>query len=484
MSGRRLGVVGAGVAGLAAAVELTRIAAAEAAGLELAVFESEAEPGGKVKAATFAGTQVELGADSVLARGPQTLQALERLDLMAEVRRPATTSASIWNGRRLLAIPQPSVLGIPLHPWRLDVVRAVGPLGAARAGLEPWLERQRPQPDGSVAEFLEPRLGRRLVARLVDPLLGAVYAGPARGLSTGAVAPQLLAAASGPSGLLRGLRRSRAAAAPAGPALGFLSFAGGLKQLVEALGRALPAGALRLSDGVRGLEPGPSGGVRLRTGTAPRDFDGVILALPVPEAARLLAPLAEGLGELLRRLDYASVATVTLAYREDALTRELRGSGFLVADGARRLVTACTYLDRKWPELRRPGLTLLRASVGRAGDESALALDDTSLVTSVHLELRRILGLTQVPIEVRIQRWHGALPQYRAGHLGWREAVAEACGQLPAPVLLCGAAFGGVGVAACLESGAAAARALWERTQKAAAGLDRPEGGGVERIGS
>jgi protoporphyrinogen/coproporphyrinogen III oxidase len=463
---RRLAVVGAGVSGLAAAGELVRLAEKSATPISLSVFEAADRAGGKVLTIEFVGADVDLGSESLLARDPVVEETIAKLGLSSSLIRPATTSASIWNGRRMIAIPKDSVLGVPLYPWRVDVVRALGPIGAARASLEPWLRHPKPSPDGPLGEFLRRRVGRTVLARLVDPLLGGVYAGPARDLSTGAVAPQLLAAAEEGGSLLQGLRHVRRPVASAPGPTPFVSFDGGLAKLVGGLLDALPRDAVRVASSVVAIEtPGPD---RIRVesqGRSKADFDGVVLALPAPAAAALLSPISDRIGALLRHLEYASVATVTLAYPDAAFGRPLLGSGFLVAPRPRRTVTACTFMDRKWPGLRQPGLTILRISVGSFGDEWALALDDATLVTSIHRELRTILGLSQLPVGARVQRWHGSLPQYRTGHLAWRSQVATAAAALPAPIELTGAAFGGIGIAACLREGATSARTLWERLQ-------------------
>lgn len=461
-------MIGAGVSGLAAGAELGRLARRDSVDLTLAVFEAGERPGGKLLTADFAGTRVDLGAESLLARGPDTEAVIGQLGLGASLIRPATTSASIWNGRRLVPIPRDTVLGVPLYPWRADVVRAVGVLGAARAALEPVLRRGEPQLDGALGDFVGRRVGNRVFGRLVDPLLGGVYAGPANGLSTGAVAPQLLAAAEKGGSLLQGLRRwSRANPNPAGTTP-FVSFPGGLERLVEGLVAAIPHRTLHLGQPVGAIKAVEGGRFRLQVQGAPSsDFDGLVLALSAPAAAVLLSPMASDLGQLLRELEYSSVATITLAYPDQGLSRQLMGSGFLVVRRPRRLITACTFMDRKWPQLRQPGLTILRVSVGSFGDEWALALDDTTLVTSVHRELRTMLGIGKLPIDARVERWHGALPQYRSGHLGWRARVAQSATTLAAPLELTGAAFGGIGVAACIREGTTSAQSLWSRLSPA-----------------
>ncbi len=458
----RLAVVGAGVTGLAAALELLRLGGEGGQPVDLTVVEAERRAGGKVLGARFAGREVDLGAESLLVRDGSQERRLSALGLDPLEVRPATTSAAIWDGRRMLRLPAETVLGVPLHPLRGDVVHALGALGALRAAAEPLLPHRGAEPDGPLGRALALRLGKAVVARLVDPLLGGIYAGPAAKLSVGAVAPQLLGGLQARRSLLSELRDQAAQRGPTGPSAHFVSFVGGLSPLVASLTAQLPPGCLRLGTAAGPLEA-VDGRLRLPLeGSAPLEPDGLVLAVPAPVAATLLSAVSAPLAELLRQLDYASVATITLAYPEGALSRALVGSGYLVRHRP-RVVTACTFLDRKWPALKVPGRVLLRASVGSAGDEWAVSLDDATLVTSVHRELRQQLGLRALPLEALVQRWHGALPQYRAGHLAWRARVREVEAALGQPVSLAGAALDGVGLAACMESGEAAARRVWER---------------------
>ncbi|MDP9020610.1 MAG: protoporphyrinogen oxidase, partial [Actinomycetota bacterium] len=158
----------------------------------------------------------------------------------------------------------------------------------------------------------------------------------------------------------------------------------------------------------------------------------------------------------------ASVTLVALAYPSAAVPRALDGSGFVVAAGQGRLMTACSWASSKWAHLSRPGQVLLRVSAGRAGDERASTLDDDSLVARLRLELGEALGITGPPADVRVARWPGAFPQYGPGHLARMAAVEEElAGRLPG-VTLAGAALAGVGLPACIGSARAAARRALE----------------------
>jgi oxygen-dependent protoporphyrinogen oxidase len=155
-------------------------------------------------------------------------------------------------------------------------------------------------------------------------------------------------------------------------------------------------------------------------------------------------------------VDYASVVTVTLAY-SGPLTG-MSGSGFLVPAVERRLTKAVTFLSAKWSHLAGE-LTLVRGSVGRYGEEHDVQRDDGDLVAAVHADLVAAIGIERPPVLSRVSRWGGGLPQYATGHL---DRVRRARAALPAGVVVCGAAYDGVGIPACVRSGQVAAAVLRE----------------------
>jgi len=279
-----------------------------------------------------------------------------------------------------------------------------------------------------------------------------------------------------------GRQPSEEAAGNAGPPL-FWALEGGLESLATALVAQLGSRGVvvRTSSPVSALER-RGGRWVLRSATGGDDaeeFDAVILALPAGPAAELLVPHDTDASGMLRATDYASVAVVTLSYADDDVPDDLYGTGLLVpretvlprgatavADADARaprrrretcLVTACTYLSCKWPHLARPGERLLRASVGRYGDERFAELCDDDLVDRVTLELGALLGTTGAPHAALVTRWPEALPQYRVHHLLRVGAVESAVKRLGG-LAVAGAAYHGVGIPACVASGRRAAR--------------------------
>ncbi|HCB34706.1 MAG TPA: protoporphyrinogen oxidase, partial [Acidimicrobiaceae bacterium] len=195
------------------------------------------------------------------------------------------------------------------------------------------------------------------------------------------------------------------------------------------------------------------------------DADAVVVTAPAPAAASLLADAAPRTAALLRRIEYASVAVVTLGFARSQIRHRLDAAGMIVAAGEGLLTTACSFASSKWPHWADADEVVLRASVGRHGDGRAVSMDDDELVAAVRDELAPLLGITGEPARRRVSRWHHALPQYFRGH---RSLVAEIESCLadetaepsPGRVVLAGAAYRGLGVPACIAQAEAAAAAV------------------------
>jgi oxygen-dependent protoporphyrinogen oxidase len=434
----RVAVVGGGMAGLAAAHELAT------AGVEVVVLEGSDRLGGKLRLGEVGGLTLDLGAESILARRPEGLDLIHAVGLDDRVVHPATITASIWTHGALRAMP-PTVMGIPADPAAL-----------AASGIADMPDpRILPAPDEdiSVAEFVTARLGRDVLDRLVEPLLGGVYAGHTDQLSLRATTPQIAALGDD---LLTAAAEHRAAATATGPV--FAGLVGGVGQLPAAVA-ATPGIEVRLDATVRAVGRTPEGwrlSVGPTTDVEVVDVDAVIIAAPAPAAARLLAEEAPDAAFALAAIDYASMAIVTFVL-DDAVVPE--GSGFLVPPVDGTFIKAATVSSSKWGWIGESGRTVIRTSVGRAGETTLLQHDDADLAARALADLRAAFGSLPDPADRVVQRWGGGLPQYDVGHLDRVETVERSVAGVPG-LEVCGAAYRGVGIPAVIGSGRAAARRL------------------------
>lgn len=430
----KIAVVGGGVAGLTAAYELGR------AGADVLLLEGSDRLGGKLRLAEVDGITLDVGAEALLARRPEATDLCAEIGLGDAIVHPATLSAAIWTRDALRPMP-PTVMGIP---GDVDALMASGIVE------RPPVSRPAPVPtdDVSVGEFVRARVGDEVLDRLVEPLLGGVYAGHADALSLAAAGPSILALGED---LLAG-----AAAAVANPVAGpvFAGLRGGVGRLPSALAKASGA-EIRTGAVVRDIERTGSGWLITLVDSQER-VDGVVVAAPAPSSARLLAGVAPEAAFELADLTYASMAIVTFVVDGDV---ELTGSGFLVPPVDGTAIKGSTFSSQKWSWLAESGRTALRASVGRAGDTALLHLDDATVAATALADLRSAIGHLPEPAQWHVQRWGGALPQYEVGHLDRIDVVDRAIAAEPG-LEVCGAAYRGVGVPAVIASAQGAVRRL------------------------
>ncbi|CCB77377.1 MULTISPECIES: protoporphyrinogen oxidase [Streptomycetaceae] len=463
-------VVGGGISGLAAAHRLVT------AGARVTVLEAADRLGGKLHADEIAGVPVDLGAESMLARRPEAVALARRVGLGPDLQPPATAQAALWTRGRLRPMPRGHVMGVPGDLQPLSASGVLSPAGLARIPLDHVLPRTEVGEDVAIGEYVAARLGREVVDRLVEPLLGGVYAGNSYRLSMRAAVPQLYAAARAERSLIEGVRAVQAKAASstaqessgravtgddrAGAAAGpvFMGIAGGVGRLPLAVADACRAAGAdirtgtrvhtlrRTADGWRLAADGPGGRYALQA-------DAVVLAVPGPAAARLLAAESPGAAAELSTVECAGMALITMAFRRRDLLNAPAGSGFLVPPVDGRTIKAATFATRKWGWIDQagPDTFVLRTSIGRHGEEADLAWDDTDLVRLSREDLAQAAGVTAVPVAARVTRWTEGLPQYPVGHLERTARVREHVAKLPG-LAVCGAAYDGVGIPACVAT--------------------------------
>jgi oxygen-dependent protoporphyrinogen oxidase len=468
---RHVVVVGGGITGLAAALRICDSTDHDAIPTCVTLLEQSDRLGGKLRSATLewdGGAQhIELGADSFLARTPAGMQLVERLGLKSELVHPGTGRAHIALPGGLRALPVDTVMGIPASPLALAEAGLVSAASVARMLAEPDEPGEPVVDDISVGTLIRRRLGDEVVDNVIDPLLGGIYAGDVDKLSLQATMPALAERLRDQPSLVRAAQA--VCTARVGTGHTFATVRGGMDRFVSELERALhssrsdagPRVKVRCGSAVRRLRRtgegweltlGPAtGGEALRA-------DAVLLAAPARTAWRLLQETVPGAAAELAGIEYASVAVINIVLPDVALPS---GSGVLIPSFAGRAVKAVTFVDQKWHRDAR-GVRLLRASVGRYGEEAQLWRANADLVELVLAELAEVLGPLPEPLAARVQRWGGALPQYLVGHTDRVSSAREQIAPLGG-LALAGAGYDGVGVAASIASAYQAADELVAR---------------------
>jgi len=465
---RRVAIVGAGISGLACAIKLH----AAHPDLEIVIYEREVRAGGKILTERTDGFTIEAGPDAFLAskRGGLSFSRLLGLEdrLISPI--PENRRSYVLNRGKLVPLPQGLSGLVPTELRPMVQSRLLSPAGKLRMAMDFAIRPRTGVEDESLASFIRRRMGTEIYERMIEPLLSGIYAGDGERLSLAATFPQLRASELTHGGIIRGAlaqkqeRASRTAAQT--PRTGFLSFEGGMSDLVDRAvevvtrngGRVLfGAGCERVQSGLAG--PGYRLTIGQPEGDTVESFDGVVLAVPAWAAAPLLTDVAPDASRELERIEHVSNALIVIAFPESQLNRPLNGSGYIVPRVERRDVMAMTWISSKWHGRAPEGHVLLRAFVGRAGQAAALEGDDESLVQLTLKEVKDVLGLDVVPSMTRVYRWDRGMPQYNMGHIGRVDRIDAEMARLPG-IELAGNYLRGVGIPDCVVSGETAAANL------------------------
>ncbi len=448
---RRVLVVGGGIAGLSAAVSLL-----DQPGIDVTVREASSRLGGKISTTEFAGIEhIDEGADAYLTRVPHGVAFAARLGV-ADLTSPTDATAAVWHGR-LHEIPGGIVLGMPAAVRPFVTTSLLSWRGKARAAIEPLLPRR--DHGDSLGRLMRARFGDEVHERLVDALVGSIYATDTDRSSLAAV-PQLASLADEHRSLLlggRGVRRLAAAKAAPGPI--FASPRRGMGALVEAAARDIVHRGGLIETGRRVDAIAPDGaGWRVDD----ERFDAIVLAAPAHAAAPILQIVSPRAAAGLDTIEFADVTMVLLAVPAVQWPERLHGrSGYLVPKPDQRYVTAASFGSQKWAHWRPDdGTQIVRASLGRDGLPVA-HLDDEAVRRHTVDDLSRHLDVELAPSEMTITRWTKAFPQYRPHH---HERVAEIETGLPPTVALAGASHRGIGIPACIADGMRAAEQIKRAT--------------------
>ncbi|MPZ18092.1 MAG: protoporphyrinogen oxidase [Luteitalea sp.] len=452
----RVIVVGGGIAGLAAAYELTR------RGVDVRLLEAADRLGGLIRTDVVEGFTIDAGPDGFLVGKRGAVALCEDLGVMS---RTIGTSlprvAYVLRRGRLHPLPNGVALGVPTNLASLATTRLLSLRGKLRAACDLILPGSLAPgaADESIGSLLRRRLGREAVDWLAEPILGGIYGGNIDELSARLALPGLWQALTERRSIVVGMRAGRHLP-PAGGA--FRSFPGGMVELVQAIVDALPPGSIQCRAHVTGVTTSPDVTVMLASGARMR-ADGVVLAAPAHVAAELLESVDAVVADHCRSIPHTSLASVALAYPRSSVTHPLAGSGFVVPALEHDYpLTAATWVSSKWPGRAPHGFVLLRAFFGGSRGPDLVDLDDRTMAARAHEALSPLLGIVGDPTLTRVYRWRLASAQHTVGH-GVRVAeIAARLGKHPR-ITLAGSGYRALGIPDCIADARATARGVADR---------------------
>jgi protoporphyrinogen/coproporphyrinogen III oxidase len=456
---KRVAIVGGGVAGLAAAYELARLAH-QGAAIQVVLFEASTRLGGIVETVREGGFVIECGPDAWVTEKPWARELAEELGLDDELitSNDTTRRTYVLIDRKLQAMPDGMRMMVPVDLAALDASDMFSP--DAKQAYHDEVKRadelraSSPATDESVAEFVRRHFGNEVLEKIGAPLLSGVFGGNVAKLSVRAVMAPFVAMEREHGSLIQALQ-ARAAAAKSEPV--FTTLRSGLGTLIDRMIAAIPEDWIRLAAEVQYVSYEERGWL-VGTSREVERFDAVMMAAPIDVARALLEPVDEQAGQLME-MEASSAVVVGFGFPDAANLRLPPGFGFLVPNSSDSLLLACTFMDQKFDERVPAGGRLLRAFFGGKAADRLMRCgnDETSAVA--RMELARILGPLQEPQVTVVRRWPRSLPQYGVGHLERMAELSERVQRLDGLWLL-GNAYRGVGLPDLVRDGRKAAQQI------------------------
>lgn len=452
MENRKAVVIGGGISGLCAAVELKR------SGFAVTILERESKVGGVIDTFSEAGFKAESGSNSVMVQSQKTLDFLESIGAAQKLARANPVSKK----RFFVRYGKPRA--VPMSPISMVFTRLFTVAGKFRLLLEPLVKKFPADAEPSVSEFVERRMGRDVLDYAINPFMAGIYGGnPDRLSIRHAFAPFWNLEQKYGSiirGAIRSMKEKKATGNFFKPMM--ISFEGGMKTLVDCLRKELEgsivvdAKIISIDITAEGWEVSWSNGEE----DSCEHFDAAVVAVPAPELKNL--PLPGSLAAALKPLDeieYAPVATFTMGFKREQIKHKLDGFGVLTPEKEKLSILGSLFVSSVFGGRAPEGCITLTNYVGGLRNPEHAKLGREEMRGLVLADLRKLLGLRGEPVFEKMYFWEHAIAQYNVGYERFLELLDNAEDEFPS-IAFVGAYRNGVGVSACMENALASARKL------------------------
>jgi len=468
----RVAIVGAGITGLTAAFKLTAMGRKENLEFDCVVFESRDRSGGAIWTELDDNRVIEHGPDSMLSSKPEAVELIGELgisDQLISTNESNRRSLVAFQGR-LHALPEGFVMLAPSRVLPFIQSPLFSIAGKLRMALDLVAPPKSGSDDETVEEFVLRRFGKEALERVVQPMVGGIYVGDVTKLSARSTLPQFVAMETKVGSVIRGLwqRESRQEERTVSGARYsmFVSLAGGVGTLIQALESSLGADRVRTSTPVKSVERLSGGRFKVDSSMGVEEFDAVIFATPAHVTARLIGASDELIASQLSEIEAASAAVVNLLYRRNDIKHPLDGFGFVVPETEKRSLLAASFISNKFTNRGPEHCVAVRAFVGGVLHPEVIESSDEGIVDLVCSDLSHYLGTSAPPMEARVARFPGSMPQYNVGHAARVEKLMARASDFLPGIYLAGNSYHGVGIPDCVASATRAANALIEYARR------------------
>lgn len=453
---KKIAVVGGGIGGLSAAYAMEKEADARGLNLKIELFEKQGRMGGNIQTDHIDNFIVEGGPDCVYSEKPAALKLCKELGLegqFLQTREEKKGTFVYWNNK-LHDLPEGVILMIPTMILPILFSSLISIPGKLRMALEPFIPKRTNKEEETLSQFVKRRLGKELLEKIAEPLVGGIHAGNPETMSINASFPRFVDLEQKHGSLIRGMlsrKKQMVSMSKRKPPkyTMFMTLKNGLQDLTITLQKKLRKTKIHENKEALNIKRKTDGYELSFKNEQPRLYDSIIIATPSYATANLVKGVNTLLADKLLEIPYVSTATVSLAYSSSNLKQIQNGFGFIVPKISKRKIMAATYTSNKFLCRAPDGKMLIRCFVGGAQNEDLVFLDDEEMSKMVKDELKEIAGIGSQPIFTKIYRWKKAMPQYVIGHIDRVKKIEELFSECPG-LFPSGNAYNGIGISDCI----------------------------------
>lgn len=429
-------VVGGGISGLATAFELT------GRGYGVILLERQVRPGGNAISERFDGFLMEHGPSTASETLPIGIEYSRRLGL-------DRLRCELGPGvRRRYLVRDGGLVGTSTGPFGLLTSNYLSLQGRMRLAAEPFVRQRESSESDTVADFFGRRFGPEFADRVIDPLVGGLFAGVPQDLSMAATFPRLLDMERRYGSLTAAILVRRLSGRQM-PARRLFSWRTGIGTLPSAIAERL-GGAVHVGAAVRSIVPSPAG-YRLLVGKHESLQAGAVVLATQPHVAAALLDGVDDTGcAAAAAIEAPPLAVAFLGYRRDQVAHPLDGIGYLVPSDQGRAVTGVLFCSTMFAGRAPDGHVALAVYLGGARAPELANLPDADLIALACDDVGDLLGARGTAVVTRLRRWPRGLPQYAPGHGQRRDDLLSISQRRPG-LFVTGNYLTGVSVPACLE---------------------------------
>ncbi|MCM3785019.1 protoporphyrinogen oxidase [Neobacillus mesonae] len=459
---KTVAIVGGGITGLSCAYHLQKEIQTAGLAARIVLLEASTALGGKISTVHDGEYTMETGADSIVTRKKNTFQYIEQLGLTERVVYNETGTSFIHSEGALKQIPDDSMFGIPMSIESLASTTLVSAEGKVEALKDFYTPNEKFTKKDSLGSFLEAFLGKEFVEKQIAPVISGVYSGNLYDLTLASTLPYLLDYKNEYGSLIKGLSEQRSKLKSSGEKK-FLSFAGGMSDLIDAFEQELSEVDIRKQTSVNHIESVNSKYILDLSSGDKVEADYVVLSVPHTAAEKMLDK--PELSKDFEQLKSSSLISVYLGFDIPDSELPANGTGFITSEASDLKCNACTWASRKWKHTSKHSRLLVRLFYKSTKPvyDSLISLSEEELIHVALSDVREAMGISSEPVTHHVRKWHEEMPNYHMKHHELVESLEQNIEVFFPGIWLAGCSYYGVGIPDCMQNGEKTAAQVMEQ---------------------